>query len=417
LYLVRSALSIPLRGRRGGIPSSGRQGSANAATVSSIRMPTRAPPNQRDYPVSLAALGSHPFTKRKGELKNLTSYFIFLVMTTIPSRRVSSPFMIGLFVIVGLTALVVITLWLGAAKFFQEYQEFNTYFDSSVQGLEAGQPVKYQGVPVGNIQRLRLAEDGKLIEVSVRINKNVVIADSMRLRIEMASIAGSKYLLLFYPDDPFLFKAHPFLSFTPAHPVIPSAPSSIEELRVSLNEAINNVLAIDTRGISVQSVRALRALSEALENPEVAEILHNVNLSSKAVGRFMSAADTAKLVGKAGTVMNDAELTSKNLVLMSESLVRTAEQLERITNRVDKEIDRTDFAQQTLNVVRRYDSLMLGVQGSVQTLTHRADNSVGNLSILLHEIQATNRDLRKTLRMVSDNPSQMIFAEPPPREK
>jgi ABC-type transporter Mla subunit MlaD len=380
-------------------------------------MPTRAPPNQRDYPVSLAALGSHPFTKRKGELKNLTSYFIFLGMTTIPSRRVSSPFMIGLFVLVGLTALVVITLWLGAAKFFQEYQEFNTYFDSSVQGLEAGQPVKYQGVPVGNIQRLRLAEDGKLIEVSVRINKNVVIADSMRLRIEMASIAGSKYLLLFYPDDPFLFKAHPFLSFTPTHPVIPSTPSSIEELRVSLNEAINNVLAIDTRGISVQSVRALRALSEALENPEVAEILHNVNLSSKAVGRFMGAADTAKLVAKAGTVMNDAGETSKNLVVMSESLLRTAEQLERITNRIDKEIDRTDFAQQTVNVVRRYDSLMLGVQGSVQTLTHRADNSVSNLSILLHELQATNRDLRKTLRMVSDNPSQMIFAEPPPKEK
>ncbi len=336
---------------------------------------------------------------------------------SIPTRRVSSPFMIGAFVLVGLATLVVLTLWLGAAKFFQEYNEFNTYFDTSVQGLEAGQPVKYQGVPVGNIQRLRLADDGKLIEVSVRINKNVAINDSMRLRIEMASIAGSRYLLLFYPADRVLLRIHPELPFKPDHPVIPSAPSSIEELRVSLNEALNNVLAIDTRGISKESVRALRSIAEVMDNPEIAEILHNVNLSAKGVGRLVGAFDTAKIVNKAGNVMNDAQETSKNLVLMSETLLRTAEQLEKVTARVDKEIDEMELTRQTEKVVSRYDSTMIGIQNSVVTLTRRADNSVSNLSILIQELKATNRDLRKSLRMVNDNPSQLLFAEPPPKEK
>jgi phospholipid/cholesterol/gamma-HCH transport system substrate-binding protein len=336
---------------------------------------------------------------------------------SIPSRRVSSPFMIGVFVLSGLTALVALILWLGAAKFFQEYAEFNTYFDTSVQGLEAGQPVKYQGVPVGNIQRLRLAPDGKLIEVTVRINKNVAIADSMRLRIEMASIAGSRYLLLFYPSDRMLLTAHPILSFSPEHPVLPSAPSSIEELRVSLNEAINNILAIDTRGISVESVRALKALSESLENPEIADIIHNVNLSSKAVGRFVGAADTAKIVGKASNVMNDAQEVSKNLVAMSTTLVKTAEQLEKITAGVDKEMQQIQIAKRTDDIVRRYDTTMLTVQNSVVSLTRRADNSVSNLSILIQELKATNRELRKSLRLINDNPSQLLFAEPPPKEK
>ena len=336
---------------------------------------------------------------------------------SIPTRRVSSPFMIGAFILVGFAVLVVLTLWLGAAKFFQEYKEFNTYFDTSVQGLEAGQPVKYQGVPVGNIQRLRLAEDGKLIEVAVRINKNVAIDDSMRLRIEMASIAGSRYLLLFYPADPALLRLHPTLPFKPDHPVIPSAPSSIEELRVSLNEALNNVLAIDTRGISSESVRALRSIAKAMENPEIAEILHNVNLTSKGVGRLVGAFDTSKIVNKAGNVMNDAQETSKNLVLMSETLLRTAEQLEKVTNRVDKEIDQMQIAKQTEKVISRYDTTMLGIQNSVTTLTRRADNSVSNLAILIQELKATNRDLRKSLRMINDNPSQLLFAEPPPKEK
>ncbi len=336
---------------------------------------------------------------------------------SIPSRRVSSPFMIGVFVLSGLTALVAMILWLGAAKFFQEYSEYNTYFDTSVQGLEAGQPVKYQGVPVGNIQRLRLAPDGKLIEVTVRINKNVEIADSMRLRIEMASIAGSRYLLLFYPGDKMLLTAHPALSFSSEHPVLASAPSSIEELRVSVNEAINKIIALDTRGISTESVRALRALSESLENPEIADIIHNVNLSSKAVGRFVGAADTAKIVGKASTVMNDAQEVSKNLVAMSTTLVKTAEQLEKITASVDKEMQQIQLAKRTDDIVRRYDTTMITVQNSVVSLTRRADNSVSNLSILIQELKATNRELRKSLRLVNDNPSQLLFAEPPPKEK
>ncbi|TAE23980.1 MAG: MCE family protein [Candidatus Kapaibacterium sp.] len=336
---------------------------------------------------------------------------------SIPTRRVSSPFMIGVFVLSGLTALVVLILWLGAAKFFQEYSQFNTYFDTSVQGLEAGQPVKYQGVPVGNIQRLRLAPDGKLIEVTVRINKNVYIADSMRLRIEMASIAGSRYLLLFYPGDKMLMTAHPQLSFRSDYPVLPSAPSSIEELRVSVNEAINNLIALDTRGISTQSVRTLKALSESLENPEIAQIIHNVNVSSKAVGRFVGAADTAKIVGKASNVMNDAQEVSKNLLLMSTTLVKTAEQLERITANVDREIAQMQIAKRTDDVVQRYDTTMLTIQNSVVGLTRRADNSVGNLNILIHELKATNRELRKSLRLVNDNPSQLLFAEPPPKEK
>lgn len=325
--------------------------------------------------------------------------------------------MIGVFVLSGLTALVVLILWLGAAKLFQEFTEYNTYFDTSVQGLEAGQPVKYQGVPVGNIQRLRLAPDGKLIEVTVRINKNVHIADSMRLRIEMASIAGSRYLLLFYPEDKMLLNAHPKLNFKPDHPVLASAPSSIEELRVSINEAINNVLALDTRGISKESVRALRALAQSLENPEIADIIHNVNLSSKAVGRFVGAADTAKIVAKANVVMNDAQEVSKNLVAMSTTLAKTAEQLEKVTASVEKEITQMQLAKRTDDVVRRYDTTMITVQNSVVSLTRRADNSVSNLAILIQELKATNRELRKSLRLVNDNPSQLLFAEPPPKEK
>jgi hypothetical protein len=84
---------------------------------------------------------------------------------------------------------------------------------------------------------------------------------------------------------------------------------------------------------------------------------------------------------------------------------------------VDKEIDQIQIAKQTEKVISRYDTTMLGIQNSVTSLTRRADNSVSNLAILIQELKATNRDLRKSLRMVNDNPSQLLFAEPPPKEK
>ena len=52
-------------------------------------------------------------------------------------------------------------MWLSANKFLKEQIYYVTYFDGSVEGLNVGSPVKYQGVPCGAVQALEVAPDGK----------------------------------------------------------------------------------------------------------------------------------------------------------------------------------------------------------------------------------------------------------------
>jgi ABC-type transporter Mla subunit MlaD len=296
---------------------------------------------------------------------------------------------------------------------------YNTYFNSSIQGLEVGQPVKYQGVPIGNIKALRVASDGKLIEVEFRLDKKIAVNDSMRIRIEMASIAGSKYLLLFYPDVAHSGDyGHLDLSgVSPEHTVIRSAPSAIEEIRESLNEAINNVLAIDSRGISAQSVRALRAIAQAMENPELFQTMHNVNSTSMALRRIVSAIDTAHIATDIDRVVSDVEVTSRNTILISETLLKTAQRLESISAKLDEDVTKLDISKRADEVVRRYDTTMQALSGTITGVGQRTETSLSELRSLVQELKATSRQMRRTVRAVGDNPGQLLLAEPPPKEK
>ena len=63
-------------------------------------------------------------------------------------------FKIGLFVIAGILFLAVAIIIFGAGKFFEKKYIVETYFDQSIQGLDVGAALKFQGVQVGNISEI-----------------------------------------------------------------------------------------------------------------------------------------------------------------------------------------------------------------------------------------------------------------------
>src|SRR3954469_21039526 len=72
-------------------------------------------------------------------------------------RRMSAQanfFKLGLFVIAGTVALVLLLLVLGSGRWFQSKVVVETYFNESVQGLDVGSKVKCRGVNVGEVTRI-----------------------------------------------------------------------------------------------------------------------------------------------------------------------------------------------------------------------------------------------------------------------
>src|ERR1700752_1995813 len=61
---------------------------------------------------------------------------------------------LGLFTVVTVAILVAVLFLLGGRKLFQPTFTFETYFNESVAGLELGAPVRFRGVPLGQVSEI-----------------------------------------------------------------------------------------------------------------------------------------------------------------------------------------------------------------------------------------------------------------------
>ncbi len=113
-------------------------------------------------------------------------------------------------------------LWIGAFHLFQKGHTYESFFAESVGGLSPGSSVKYLGVKVGRVKSVRIAPDGKLIEVVFEIKKSFKIAGrNMAVQKSSQGITGNDYLSLTEaPSD--IGSQTPQIQFAHRYPVIPS---------------------------------------------------------------------------------------------------------------------------------------------------------------------------------------------------
>lgn len=107
-------------------------------------------------------------------------------------KRKSSEIWVGIFSVIGIILLVLMTL---KVEKFQIGKEagylLNIYFDSAT-GLDRNSPVRVAGVRVGNIEKIAL-EQGKA-RVTFRLPPEVVLYKNAKAYIKSEGVLGEKYL-------------------------------------------------------------------------------------------------------------------------------------------------------------------------------------------------------------------------------
>ena len=177
--------------------------------------------------------------------------------------RKTSKFMIGLFVTIGILIGMVAIVWLGASKYFEKGATYVTYFDESVQGLQLDSAVKYRGVEVGRVEKIRVAPDNRLIEVIMKIDLRGELEHDDVAQLKAAGITGIVFVELSRKDlgEPDL---SPKITFASTYPVIPSKPSDIKQLLIGIDNVIQSLKKIDTEGISDQVKSTLKVLESTV---------------------------------------------------------------------------------------------------------------------------------------------------------
>jgi phospholipid/cholesterol/gamma-HCH transport system substrate-binding protein len=257
----------------------------------------------------------------------------------------SSKFLIGLFVISGTLICAAIIIWVGAARILTKGSLYSVYFDESVQGLQADSAIKYRGVEIGKVQKIKVAPDNRLIEVVMKIDIESDLQEKTIATLKAAGITGIVFIELDQLKSGDLANS-PKITFKSSYPVIPSRRSQISRFMADTDVIMQNVKDIDLKGISNQLKNTTKAIENFVdgkmdrvvnETMEVLSDAHQLIEQAKndiAVLKLQEKADQTDAMlkdidKKSKAITNALQDTSENLRVTSENLQKLSDNLTR----------------------------------------------------------------------------------------
>jgi paraquat-inducible protein B len=180
-----------------------------------------------------------------------------------------SPAVIGAFVLGAVALIIIAILVFGSGRLFRQTRDFVLYFDSSVNGLRIGAPVKIKGVEIGSVKDIRLQLEknkepkipviieldlekftsrGATIAVATAMDRealNKAIARGLRGQLEMESlVTGLLFIALdFFPGTPINLVQRTDGDYK--YPEIPTLPTTLEQAKGAVTRIMNKLEDID----------------------------------------------------------------------------------------------------------------------------------------------------------------------------
>jgi phospholipid/cholesterol/gamma-HCH transport system substrate-binding protein len=310
---------------------------------------------------------------------------------------------LGLFVVATLAILAVVLFTLGGRKLFEPTFTFETYFDESVSGLEIGAPVRFRGVPLGQVSEiltssatyekdLPLGRRRQYIVVRAKINFSAdearqmerdvgqMVSRGLRARTQLSGLTGQQHLAIDFVDP----ASAPPLAFewTPQHTYVPSAPS-----------------------LAGQIIENAQTFLAGLNEADLQALSRNLNTLVVDLDRKVNEVPAAELAASAQAVLHDAKATFGRIdrLLADGHIQQTLRNLDSASARIDS---------------------LLAEGGDVDRLVHDIDQAAQRADALLgdnqYDVRAIVQDLRTTsanLRTLSDSvkryPAGALLAGPP----
>lgn len=323
-------------------------------------------------------------------------------------------FAVGLFLTCGMLFAVLVIIWLGMSRFLEKGRYYATYFDESVQGLNIDSPVKYRGVFIGRVESIDVAPDSKLIQVVLKIESGQTFDRNIVAQLKSVGITGSMFVELDRkkagePDQ------SPRLNFPSEYPIVPSRPSEIGELISGINEVLDQIKSLDLEEITGQLKLTLENINRKVSQANVKRISDSIEASLARVNYLLDSERWNQILDSLGqgvrsfnTLINDAD---RSLDRVDKTIVRVDEIVIDNKKTIKAAIDEFKLAMHNANVfLKKGSSLVNGTDESISNLMH-------HLLIVVKNLEKASENLNQIMELLADQPSQLIFGEPPvPRE-
>ena len=294
----------------------------------------------------------------------------------------------GLFVLVGLVAIVAGTLVTTSRALLQTTIPIKSYFTRPVTGVARGTPVRYLGVTIGKVTDVgfpegRFVYDDGAVKAG-EFNRNVIVSmdifvpdgqmtDEVRrefsfgrnyglcARVATAGLTGLPYIELLHEPDQSLLSMPPEDMMKGDVIAIASTASKFDEMVDSIQAAVAKISRIDFAGLGVRIGELVDTADTAIKtdlhqtltsitqtSDEVRAFLQSGEFKStvkelpETVASFRKAADDIRmLVRRLDGVVSRGE---PRVGMLMEELTAAARSFERLANQLERDAGSTLFA-------------------------------------------------------------------------
>ena len=319
-------------------------------------------------------------------------------------------FIVGLFVASGIAIASLAIIWLGMSRFLEKGKHYVTYFNESVQGLNRDAPVKYRGVPIGRVESIRVAPDGKLIEVVLKIEEPQTLDKDIVTQLMLVGITGSMFIELDRkkegePD----FSPH--LSFPAKYPVVASKPSDIRKLFRGLDDVLTQIKALNLGGISDNIRLTLDNINQMIADADIKGLSTNLNSALESINHTLDIRRWDKIVvslEEAGQSLNVLmEKGDRSLNLLENSLMGVKGIVAENRKTINMAIGDFRLAVKNANdLFQKGSSLVSGTDNSLSHIRR-------HLLVVAQNLEKASENLSLLIDLITDQPSQLVFGEPP----
>jgi paraquat-inducible protein B len=330
---------------------------------------------------------------------------------------------VGVLVLVGIALAVGFVLFLAGGR-GGPMTVVETYTQDSVQGLDVGAPVRYRGVPIGRVTQIglvgieytraaqastNLRELTEFQQVIIRFGLETrmlqnappleqMVADGLRARITAQGLTGVNYIELdFIPGNRFPVQAVPW---TPANPVIPSAPSTVSQVRSAAETLVARLAELPVEQIVTDIAVTLNNLSR--QTSEGGDLAATLGETARAATVFRRALEGGELEQAMGELRQAAEA--------ARTLLAGPELRGAVANA-------SGAAAELRRSVARLPAAVDSFERTMRTARETTLDVQSELIPILLDLRATAAALRTTVEGLRASPGQAIFGAPPTPER
>jgi ABC-type transporter Mla subunit MlaD len=352
---------------------------------------------------------------------------------------------IGFFVLTGFALLLVVIGIAGARVISKQVTLAETYFDESVTGLDIGSPVKYRGVPVGEVSRIgfvfseygdpaldQQTPDGVsqiLVVMALDPNKfsplkhhnpavvlSRLVKDGMRVKIAASGVTGLSFLELDYTPASGLPAARtPPVSWQPKNIYIPSTPSTMAAFKKSIDDVFVKLSQINIQALGDALIDTLSLVKTKLSRVDVdalsgeaQSLLGDLRATNRSLQSLLAAPELktlpADLAAAAANARRVTETLDAQLNPLAASARSAAERADRLVAAL------SDVA---TNAGGQVEQTVAALNQTAQTLDRTALTQQDALADLLANLRSATEGLDRLVSELRANPSALLFSQPP----